>query len=45
MHISEAYDFLSIVLQLNENMLAKSVGREANEITEEQVRQSVRLAD
>lgn len=45
LNITEAYDFLSIVLQLNENMLAKSVGREAQDITEEHVRQQIKLAD
>jgi Ca2+-binding EF-hand superfamily protein len=34
---NESKDFIKIVLQMNENMLAKTLGREVREITDEVV--------
>lgn len=37
----ESYDFLNIVLQLNESMLAKANNRQIREITEQEVRNNI----
>ena len=41
----ESYDFISVVLQMNENMLAKACNREIKQITEDQIKTTIKIVD
>jgi len=42
---TESYDFIKVVLQMNEDMLAKSMNRECKHVTPEEIKNTFKVMD